>query len=56
MEFDDTLTEGDFERPILEPSEERLLESMCPEPDLSVDGLEHSVLSRLFALLTGKRA
>lgn len=54
MDFDDTLTERDFDRPILEPSEERLLAALRPEPDLAVDGLEHSVVSRLLALLGGK--
>jgi len=54
MEFDDTLTEADFVRPILEPGEERLLAMLRSEADLSVDGLEHSLLSRLLSLFGGK--
>jgi hypothetical protein len=56
MEFDDTLTEADFRRPLLEPSEERLLAMLRNEPDLAVDGLEHSLVSRLLTLFGGKRA
>jgi len=54
MEFDDTLTEADFVRPLLEPGEERLLTMLRSETDLAVDGLEHSLLSRLLSLLGGK--
>lgn len=56
MEFDDTLTEADFVRPVLEPREERLLAALRSEPDLAVDGLEHSLVSRLLGLFGGKRA
>jgi len=50
MRFDDTMTEADFVRPILEPNEESLLMLQRSEPDLAVDGLEHSLLSRLLSL------
>lgn len=56
MDFDDTLTEADFVRPILEPNEERLLALLRSEPDLAVDGLEHSLVSRLLNLFGGRRA
>ena len=55
MEFDDTLTEADFVRPILEPGEERLLATLRSEADLAVDGLEHSRLWRLLGLFGAKR-
>lgn len=55
MEFDDTLTEADFVRPILEPGEERLLAMLRSEADLAVDGLEHSLLWRLLGLFGAKR-
>lgn len=54
MELDDTMTEADFKRPVLEPHEERLLASLLHEPDLSVDGLRASLVSRLLSLLGRK--
>lgn len=54
MDFDDTLTEADFARPILEPNEERMLAMLRSEPDLAVPGLEHSLVSRLLSLFGGK--
>ncbi len=50
MDFDDTMTEADFRRPLLDASEERYLSAMQAEPDLAVDGLEASLLSRLIGL------
>jgi len=56
MDFDDTQTEADFPRPLLQPSEERMLAMLRNEPDLTVDGLEHSLVSRLINLFGGKRS
>lgn len=54
MNFDETMTEMDFKRPLLEPNEERFAASIHPEPDLSVDGLAASFMSRLIGLFQGK--
>jgi hypothetical protein len=53
MDFDDTMTETDFVRPLLDANEERFVMSLR-EPDLTVDGLEASLVSRLLTLLQGK--
>ena len=50
MSFDDTMTEADFLRPLLDPSEERMLAALQPEPDLDVHGLRASLLTRLVLL------
>ncbi len=52
MDFDDTMTEADFRRPLLDATEERYLSGLQAEPDLAVDGLESSWLSRLIGLFT----
>jgi len=51
MTFEDTVTEADFKRPILDPGEERVLAALREETDLAVDGLKASLVSRLVALL-----
>lgn len=56
MDFDDTMTEADFQRPLLDATEERYVAAAVPEPDLAVDGLETSLMSRLFGLFLGKRS
>jgi hypothetical protein len=55
MNFEDTMTEIDFKRPLLDPTEERFIASLQPEPDLAVDGLDASWMSRLLSLFQGKR-
>ena len=55
MNFDDTMTEADF-RPLLEPNEERMLSTMLPDQDMTVDGLESTLLSRLAGLFTARKA
>jgi hypothetical protein len=52
MEFEDTMTETDFRRPLLEGGEESYV--TANEPDLAVDGLKTSLMSRLFGLFQGK--
>jgi hypothetical protein len=54
MNFESTMTEADFKRPLLEPAEDRMACELNPEPDLSVDGLGRSVLSWLVNLLGGR--
>ena len=54
MNFESTMTEADFNRPLLEPAEERIARELHPEPDLTVDGLGGSVLSWLVRLLGGR--
>ena len=53
MDFDDTMTEADFVRPLLDANEERYVRARR-EPDLAVDGLEASLVTRLLTLLQGK--
>jgi hypothetical protein len=50
MDFDDTMTEADFIRPLLDANEERFVNA-GREPDLLVDGLEATFVSRLLTLL-----
>ncbi|HEU4617641.1 MAG TPA: hypothetical protein VFV10_06340 [Gammaproteobacteria bacterium] len=52
MEFDETMTEADFSRPLLDSHEEHYVSQ--GEPDLAVDGLEATLVMRLLGLLTGK--
>lgn len=54
MNFESTMTEADFKRPLLEPTEERIARELHPEPDLSVDGLGRSLLSWLVNLIGGR--
>jgi len=56
MSFDDTMTEADFLRPLLDPSEERMLAALQPEPDLDVHGLRASLLTRLVLLFDRQEA
>jgi hypothetical protein len=52
MDFDDTMTEADFVRPLLDAAEERFV-TAGREPDLAVDGLEATLVSKLLTLLQG---
>jgi hypothetical protein len=52
MNFDSTVTEADFKRPLIDPQEASLMRDACGEPDLRVDGLSNSLvgwLARLFS-------
>ncbi len=55
MNFETTMTEADFQRPLLEANEAELARKARPEPDLSVDGLQNSLLARLLALFIRER-
>jgi hypothetical protein len=56
IDFQATMTEADFKRPLLEAAEERLAREARGEVDLSVEGLADSLLSRLVRLVSGGRA
>jgi hypothetical protein len=53
IQFDSTMTEADFTRPLLEPAEERLAREARGESDLNVEGLTDSFFSKLFRLVAG---
>ena len=54
--FQSTMTEADFERPLLDAAEERLARETRGEADLAVEGLADSLLSRLIRLFSGGSA
>jgi len=53
IEFDATMTEAEFQRPLLDAAEERIAREARGEADLVVDGLVDSLLSRLVRLVSG---
>jgi len=53
IQFDSTMTDADFTRPLLEPVEERLAREARGESDLNVEGLTDSFLSKLLRLVAG---
>jgi hypothetical protein len=50
MNFDSTVTEADFTRPLIDPQEASLMRDACGEPDLRVDGLSRSFVGWLTGL------
>jgi hypothetical protein len=50
MNFDSTVTEADFKRPLIDPQEASLMRDACGEPDLRVDGLSRSFVGWLAGL------
>ena len=48
--FDVTLTDIEFKRDFVNQSEDWLQSARPAEPDLDVDGLRQSLMSRIFAL------
>lgn len=50
INFESTMTEADFTRPLLNPEEERVAREMQRESAFAVDGLKGSLLSRLLIL------
>jgi hypothetical protein len=55
INFEATITEADFKRPLLDAAEERLAREVRGESDLAVEGLRHSLLSRFVGLFAGGR-
>jgi hypothetical protein len=57
VNFQATLTEADFKRPLLDAAEDRLVREARGDVDLAVEGLNDSLLSRLVRLFSaGRRA
>lgn len=54
VNFESTMTEADFNRPLLDKNEEMLAREMRSD-DLAVDGLQSTLFSRFIALLIGNR-
>ena len=52
IDFKATMTEADFKRPLLEAAEEQLARPRG-DVDLAVEGLAHSILSRIVGLFSG---
>jgi len=55
INFEATITEADFKRPLLDAAEERLAREARGDADLTVEGLRHSLLSRFVSLFAGGR-
>ncbi len=53
MNFDTTMTEADFKKPLLDATEERLAREVRGEVDLNVEGLRDSVFSWLLRVVSG---
>jgi hypothetical protein len=53
IDFQATMTEADFKRPLLDAAETRLALEARGEVDLAVEGLRDSLLSRLVRLVSG---
>lgn len=53
IDFQATMTEADFKRPLLDAAEERLARDARGDVDLDVEGLTDSLLSRLLRLVSG---
>ncbi|MEO8463837.1 MAG: hypothetical protein ABI640_00720 [Gammaproteobacteria bacterium] len=53
MNFDTTMTDADFKKPLLDPTEERLAREARGGVDLHVEGLRDSVLSWLLRRVSG---
>jgi hypothetical protein len=53
INFQATMTEADFKRPLLDAAEARLVLEARGDVDLTVEGLADSLLSRLLRLVSG---
>lgn len=53
VNFQSTMTEADFKRPLLDAAEERIARDTRGDVDLAVEGLADSLLSRLVRLFSG---
>jgi hypothetical protein len=56
IDFQATLTEADFKRPLLDAAEVELARDARGAVDLAVEGLADSLLSRLLRLVSGGSA
>ena len=55
VKFENTPTESDFLRPLLDPKEERLARELQGDSDFSVDALRLSWIGRLLSVFVGLR-
>jgi hypothetical protein len=53
--FESTLTEHDFKRPLLDANEERIARELQRDADFRVDSLNGTLLSRLLSFFSAKR-
>ena len=58
VNFEATITEADFKRPLLDAAEQQVAREARGETDLHVEGLGHTLLSRFMGLFVpgGSRA
>jgi hypothetical protein len=54
INFEQTMSEKDFKRSLLDPSEDRLARELRGDSYLEIEGLTRSFLGRLLGMLTGK--
>ena len=54
INFEQTLSEKDFKRSLLDPNEDRLARELRGDSDLDVEGLSLSLFGRLLSLFMGK--
>ena len=53
INFDTTMTEADFKKPLLDATEERLAREARGGVDLNVEGLKGSMFSWLLGMVSG---
>jgi hypothetical protein len=53
INFETTMTEADFKKPLLDATEERLAREARGEVDLNVEGLRDSIFSWLLRMVSG---
>lgn len=53
--FDDTYTDAEFQKQMSQANSDWMAKVARSEPDLEVDGLHGSLLSRVLSIFTGKR-
>lgn len=51
--FEATMTEADFKRPLLDATEDKLVREIRGETDLRIDGLKQTLLGRILGLFSG---
>ncbi len=54
IDFQRTMTEADFKRPLLDAAQERLVRELNRDADLQVDGLSKSLLGWALNLFAGR--
>jgi hypothetical protein len=53
INFETTMTEADFKKPLLDATEERLAREARGEVDLNVEGLKDSLVSWVLRMVSG---